>query len=376
MLVLLNGSQAGNQSGTGIYAAELAQWLPTVGAPSGVDVATIWPEGIPHARLDFPAHEAFVYRRIRGPLGRIWYDQIGINGDVKRLRADLVHYPASVGNLFGVSNMVVTVHDLSFLHDPGWFHHGRAVYFRFAVSRSVHIATRIIAVSQHTADDLVRCLGVPRERIDVIPNGVDASFRPMEERCEHEDVKAIRKRLNLPQRFVLYVGTLEPRKNLVRLIEAWSSIAGECPHDLVLAGRDGWKVEPIRAAAAASPYAERIHFAGHVARESLPALYNAADAFAYPSLFEGFGIPPLEAMACGTPVLTSNVSSLPEVVDDAAVLVEPTDVDAIAEGLRRLLTDEELRDSLRNKGLARAAHFSWKQTAERTVSAYRLALGL
>jgi glycosyltransferase involved in cell wall biosynthesis len=368
MLVLLNGLQAGNRSGTGVYTAELAYWLPQ--ESDDAEIVTVWPRDVEHPRLGSLPHGAFHLREGRGPIRRVLYDQWGIKRDRKRLRADLVHYPASVGALCGAENMVVTVHDVSFLHNPGWFRSGRALYYRHGVARSVRLAKRVIAVSQATANDLVERLNVPSERVDVVPNGVGESFRPVGDAVRNE----VCERYGLPEAFLLYVGTLEPRKNLARLIQAWSSVAGQCPHHLVLAGREGWGVGSIRRAAAGSPHAERIRFLGHVPVEDLPALYGAAAASLYPSLFEGFGLPVLEAMACGTPVLTSKVSSLPEVAGEAALSVDPTDVEAISEGILRLLTDQELRRSLKEKGTARAAEFSWRRTAQRTLESYRAAL--
>ena len=199
---------------------------------------------------------------------------------------------------------------------------------------------------------------------------MDSQFRPADE----ERRAAVRARYRLPERFFLYLGTIEPRKNLARVIAAWTRLAETCPLDLVIAGREGWKVGPIRAAAAGSTHTTRIHWIGFVEGADAAALYSCADALVWPSLWEGFGLPPLEAMACGTPVMTSNVSSLPEVTGDAAVLVDPGSVDAIAEGMARLATDTALREDLAQKGQARAATFAWKRTAELTLESYRAAV--
>ena len=367
MLVLLNALQAGNRSGTGRYVEELARRLP--GLSDDVDLAVLWPEHVAsHARAG-----TLLPRDAAGTARRLWIDQFGVRREQRRLRAGVVHYPANAGCLFNVHGMVVTVHDLSFLREPAWFRRERAVYYRFAVGRSARLATRLIADSMATALDLHELLGIETERIDVIPLGVGEEFRP----AHPEELGAARAKHGLPERFFLYVGTLEPRKNIARLVEAWSRIADECECDLVLAGRDGWKAEPIWAKAAASPYADRIHFPGFVEEGDLPALLSAAHAFVWPSLYEGFGLPPLEAMACGTPVLTSNASSLPEIAGDidgwgeAAVLVDPYDVDAIAAGMLDLAGNEALCESLRAKGLVRAAGFTWQKTAELTLKTYR-----
>jgi len=234
------------------------------------------------------------------------------------------------------------------------------------------LATRIITDSQATAADLHGMLGIPQDRIDVIPLGVDEAYRPV----SPQDAAAVRSKYSLPESYFLYLGTLEPRKNLVRLIEAWSRIADACPHDLVIAGREGWKMRHIRRAVAASSQPSRIHRPGFIAHGDLPAMIGAAAAFVWPSLCEGFGLPPLEAMACGVPVLTSNISSLPEVVGDAALLVNPHHVEAIAEGMLQLAEDVPLRNALKARGLERAAGFTWRRTAEATIKTYRAVLSM
>ena len=370
MLVLLNGLQAGNLSGTGRYTTELVRRLP--GLSEEFDFAIVWPRHVPRPEIAKGAREAFLSFRAGNALKRLYLDQVGLRTQQKRLLANVVHYPANVGNLFGIHNMVVTVHDLSFLHNPAWFRPGRAAYYRFAVGRSVQISSRVIADSQATAADLRELLGVEDDRIDVIPLGVGEKFHPVDE----ERRQAARAQYRLPERFFLYVGALEPRKNLCRVIEAWNRIASECPCDLVLAGRRAWKVGPIDKAASESSFADRIHFPGFISDEDLPAVLSAAHAFVWPSLCEGFGLPPLEAMACGTPVLTSRTSSLPEVVGDAAVVVDPHNVEEIASGMLELAGNGALRGTLRAKGLARAADFTWKLTAEKTIQTYRKVLSV
>lgn len=366
MLVLFNGLQAGNDSGTGRYTQRLAEALTAM--EGGVDVAVVWPEGVARSATNNAA--SYIESSATGALRRVMFDQIGIKQTRRRLGADVVHYPASVGALTRIPNTVLTVHDLSFLREPSWFPAGRSFYYRRAVLRSARLATRIVADSQATADDLVSMAGIAASRIDVVHLGVDEAYRPASEDAQ----AAARRDYGLPDRFFLYCGTLEPRKNIPRLVEAWSSIADRCDWDLVIAGRRGWQVKPIEEAVANSPYAARIHPAGFIEEEELSAVLSAAGAFVWPSLWEGFGLPPLEAMACGTPVLTSSTSSLPEVVGDAALLVDPYDTAAIAEGMLRLAEDETLRADLRAKGLARAAGFTWRKTAEETVECYRQVL--
>jgi glycosyltransferase involved in cell wall biosynthesis len=359
MRVLINGLQAGNRSGTGRYTVELARALAV--RPEIEELTLVWPESAPAPE----GPRVRIIRRDDRMLQRVFFDHIGLSALCTRVGADIVHYPANFGPASGARNLVVTVHDLSFLKHPEWFRPDRAWYYRMAIRRTVGLAARLIADSQATADDLNALLGVPAGRIEVIPLGVSAEFQP-----SSADIRdKVRRAYGLPERFFLYVGTLEPRKNLPRLVEAWSRVADGAP-DLVIAGRAGWKNRALDAAIARSAHRARIHRPGFVAQADLPALLSAADAFVWPSLFEGFGLPPLEAMACGAPVLTSNVSCLPEVVGDAALMVDPADTGAIADGLQRLATDAALRSELRKKGAARAQAFTWERTARLTVQSY------
>jgi len=269
---------------------------------------------------------------------------------------------------------VATVFDLSPLHWPE-YHLGRNVelFKRKMVHLSKH-ADRIIAISQATADDLAAHFPATAGRVDVIPCGVDAAFRPVTDRAALADV---RRKYGIPAPdYLLFAGTLEPRKNLVRLVEAYAAVRaaeGAATPPLVVAGSRGWHEQPIFAAVERWQMQDHIHFTGPVAEEDLPALYSGADCFIYPSLFEGFGLPVLEAMACGAPVITSNTSSLPEVAGDAALLVPPQDVDALAGTLRRLLHDRNLRAELSRQGQIQAARFSWEKTARETCAVYQRA---
>lgn len=302
-----------------------------------------------------------------GTLGR----GLEMRRSARRIEPDIIHSPASFTRRFGSGfskggKLILTVHDLSFMRDARWFRADRAAYYRTTIRRSVRQADRILVDSEATAIDLSELLNVDSGSIDVIPLGVDARFQP----ASKEEVRRVRQTYALPDTFCLYLGTLEPRKNIPRIIQAFDRIAGECPHGLVIGGRDGWKFGAIYDAATASRFRERIYFTGFVDPKDLPALLSAAEIFVWPSLWEGFGLPPLEAMACATPVITSNTSSLPEVVGDAALTVTPEDLDAIADAMRSLLSDSALRDRLREQGLIRAREFTWKRTIELTYASY------
>jgi glycosyltransferase involved in cell wall biosynthesis len=270
-----------------------------------------------------------------------------------------------------VDRLVLTVHDSIFLRHPEWFKGNRATYYRHFGRRSARKAAHIIADSNHTAQDVQTLMYVDSSRITTIPLGVDATFTPQPK----DAVESVRKRYQLPARFFLYVGTLEPRKNLDRVVRAWDSIASDVPQDLVIAGRVGWKTQALENAIAATQHKHRIHRPGFIAGDDLPALLSAAQAFVWPSLYEGFGLPVLEAMACGTPVITSTTSSLPEVTGDAALLVDPGDETAIAKAMRQLSNDDALQDTLAARGPERATRFTWEQCAAQTMAIYRQVAG-
>jgi glycosyltransferase involved in cell wall biosynthesis len=259
---------------------------------------------------------------------------------------------------------LLTVHDLSFEVMPETLPAPLVAYLRRNVPRAVRRATHILADSEATRQDLIRLWGVPAEKITVLYSGVEPRFRPVQDPALHARVRA---RYGLgPWPFILTVGTVQPRKNYPRLIEAFAALVREgiFPEGhLVIVGEKGWQAEGTLEAIRRSGMAERIHWLGFVDDADLPALYSAAAVFALVSRYEGFGLPALEAMACGTPVVASRVSSLPEVVGEAGVLVDPESVADIARGLRAALEDPERRAALREAGLERARRFTWEAAA-------------
>ncbi len=372
MRVLLNALQAGNRSGTGRYTIELAHALSHAHLLS--ELALAWPCGLP-----FEGADVRLLRQSASAPARLWADQWELPRRCRREAFDLLHYPANIGALFPLGcRTVVTVHDCSFYRNPEWFRPGRAVYYRVAATRSSRAAVRVIADSCATAEDIETFMGITRDRIDIVPLGISPAFAPP----GVKRVQELRRRMKLPERFFLYVGTIEPRKNLARLLEAWSRHAARPDFpSLVIAGRMGWKTDRFQEAVVkhqktAKDQAARcrLQLLDHVAQADLPVLLGAAEAFVWPSLCEGFGLPPLEAMACGVPVLTSSASSLPEVTGDAALLVNPEDTDAIADGLELLAEETSLREILKEKGMRRAQEFSWNRTAQLTVESYQRAL--
>jgi glycosyltransferase involved in cell wall biosynthesis len=288
-------------------------------------------------------------------------------GDLGRRHADLAHVQYIVPGQ-APCPVITTIHDVAFRRFPELFPLKHRLLLNWLIPAVVRTAAAVITGSEATRKDLVELYDVDPARVAVTPYAADPIYRPMD---REEARQAVRSRFGVRSPYVLSVGVLQPRKNLPRLVRAYSRIAGRVPHRLVLVGKEGWASEELRAAVAEAPAGREPVFTGYVADADLPALYAGADLFVYPSLYEGFGLPPLEAMACGTPVLTSSVSSLPEVVGDAGVTVDPRSISAIADAMLDLLSDDARRAALSAAGIARAAEFNWDRTARQTVEVYR-----
>jgi glycosyltransferase involved in cell wall biosynthesis len=320
--------------------------------------------------------EAYEVPRGPVPAGRpakLWFEQVAVPRAARDLRLDLLHVPYLAPPLFAPVPTIVTVHDLIPLLLPAYRGSLRKrAYFWLDVQATLR-ADRLIAVSEHTKQDTVRCLGYPAERIDVTLEAAAPAMRP----AAPEEILAVRERYSLPERFVLYLGDTDVRKGVHRLLGAfarWREQAGDTATGLVIAGPRHQPGGPLFLDLTGLAYhlglADMVRFLGPVGEEDKPALCSAATVFAFLSEYEGFGLPPLEAMACGTPVLASDRSSIPEIVGEAGVLVDPSDDGAVVEALDRLLGDAAWRAELRARGLARAAAFSWERTARETVEAY------
>lgn len=261
---------------------------------------------------------------------------------------------------------VVTVHDLSFVRQPETTMPGMSRHLNRWVPHSVRQADHVIAVSEATRQDLIELYQTPPQKISVLYHGVTPDFQPV---LEPDRLAAVCQKYGLGQQpFILSVGTIQPRKNYQRLIQAFAALDPTLA--LVIVGGKGWHYETIFDEVARCGLIGRVHFLGFTADADLPALYSAASLFVYPSLYEGFGLPALEAMACGTPVVASNQSALPEVVGEAGVLVDPCDVDAMAAAMSNLLADTALHQQLAQAGRARAAQFTWEGMAVKLLNLY------
>ncbi|MGH2537796.1 MAG: glycosyltransferase family 4 protein [Candidatus Promineifilaceae bacterium] len=306
--------------------------------------------------------ERWLYRlwhRLRAPLPLQWFTG----------RLDLFHAPDFVlPPLAGRTPSLLTVHDLSFARYPDAFTPTLIRFLNRAVPRSIGRATHLLADSEATRSDLMALWRVPADKITVLYSGVSKNFRPV---TRPSELEAVRRRYGLPDGpYVLSVGTIQPRKGYQMLIRAFEPLSRALPHDLVIVGGMGWSYEPILAEAAEKGLADRVRFLGFVDDQDLPALYSQAALFAFPSLYEGFGLPILEAMACGAPVVCANASSLPEVAGQAARLAPAGDQAAWSQAMSELLTTPSLRARLVAAGFRQARQFSWKRTAQQLLALY------
>lgn len=375
MRILLDAAPVANRSGTGYYVQKLVEFLARMETDHEF-VALVPPLGAGETdRPDWPGGGRITLVRVapESPWRQVLWRQWRLASLAKQYAVHLVHYPAFIGCLRSGVPSVVTIPDLV------WREHAESVpprrrgYYTLMIPASMRRARRLIAISRATADKIAAAYPQHAGKTRVVPLGVDRRvFAPVGDAARLADARG---RYGLPERFVLGLGTLEPRKNLAALVEAFARVAGETPGlGLVLAGKEGFRSELLLERARASGVADRIVLPGHIATPDLPAVYTLAAAFAFPSLEEGFGLPILEAMACGVPVVTGDRSAMAEVAGDAAELVDPANVDAIAASLRRVLHDPDRAQELVRKGLARTAAFPWTTTAARTVAVYEEAL--
>ena len=337
-------------AGVGVYTTEILKAMAverpdchfTVYVPPGA--AADGPPSVSYRKF---AEVPFIGRHVQWP------------ARLRRLRPDVFFGAAGAMPLMDVgARSVITVHDLAIYRNAGWFPSRQPLSTRWVVPSSLRRADCVMVPSSNTAGDAKELFGVPTSRVKVVPHGVSPRFRPM----SGEELAAARESTRLPERFILYVGTIEPRKNLLTLLDAWAMMRDR--PDLVIVGGWGWNYEPIRERM--NRLGDRVHHLDALAPSHLPAIYNLALVLAHPAWYEGFGLPPLEAMACGTPVVVSDSSSLPEIVDDAGLVVPAGNADAWRKALEMVLGDTELAADLRRKGILRAAEFSWRRSADMT----------
>jgi glycosyltransferase involved in cell wall biosynthesis len=306
------------------------------------------------------------------PLVRI---PLTLSTELRRRPVDLLHVQYTAPP-FAPCPVIATIHDISFEHLPETFKRRSRIQLRLTVRRTARAATRILVPSRYTRRDITETYGVEPERIDVTPLAAPAHFAPVRDEGE---LRRVRKLYKIEGDYILTVGSIQPRKNLTCLIKAYALLRRARPHvklpQLVLVGKRAWLYgETLRGIKEHELEALTV-LTGYVSETDLPALYSGALCFVYPSYFEGFGLPPLEAMQCGAPVVAGDKTSLPEVVGDAGLLVDPFDVDALAQAIARLIDDASLRIQLRARGIKQATRFSWHETARLTLEAYDRAIG-
>jgi glycosyltransferase involved in cell wall biosynthesis len=331
------------------------------------------PEQLP---VPEPLPESPHVRFRRAPLSarwlyRIWYRlRLPLPVQIFTGRVDLFHSPDFVlPPVLGDVPTLVTVHDLSFVYYPDTFTPALVNYLNRVVPWSVKRATHVLADSQATKQDLIGLWGVPSDKVTVLYSGVDRRFKQISDRAK---IGNVREKYGIgKQPYILAVSTVQPRKNYQMLVRAFKPLAAGGAPDLVIAGGRGWLYEKVMAEVKEQELGAKVRFIGFVDDGDLPALYSGASLFAFPSLYEGFGLPLLEAMACGVPVVTSDASSLPEVAGEAAIQLPPQDVGAWTAAMRRLLHDEELRRQLVAAGYRRARRFTWARAAARLQTVYR-----
>jgi len=358
------------KAGVGVYAKNLVEQL--IALPDGPHYFILVQDDDPdwdlgdRANLTILKVRAKLFRKL--PL-RFLLEQIGLPFMLMRHGIDALHslhysFPLM---RFG-RKQLVTIHDMTFISMPEMHERLKVHYFGFFIRASARLADRLIFVSHSAKRDYINRLGIPRASAVVIHHGRSTAYH---ERLDRAEIQRVREKYGLGADFILYIGTIEPRKNLPRLVAAFAFIAKRHPElSLVIAGMKGWMYGDLMETIQRSKLESRVVFTGFVPEDEKPFLIAGARAFGYPSLYEGFGIPVLEAMSCGIPTVTSNVSSLPEVAGDAALTVDPTDVNAIALALERVVSDEALRDRLKCASLIQASRFDWSITASMTREAY------
>jgi glycosyltransferase involved in cell wall biosynthesis len=353
-----------NQAGTAMYAGSLADALQRIDDEHDY-----------HIFADERRRQMGQGKTLRSRAEVVYHDLIWnhvvLPVKVRRAGIDLLHMPASIMPVFAPCPAVVFIHDTLPVTMPQHFTFWWSHYARIFMPLSARRAALILTNSEASKQDIVRHFGVPPEKVIVTYLAAAPRFQPVSQ----AEIAAVKDKYRLAN-FILSVCTLEPRKNVSRLIQAFARLrqAG-VDYQLIHVGARGWLYDATLAEVQRLGLADSVRFLGHVPVDDLVALYSAASVFAYPSLYEGFGLPLLEAMACGCPVVTSNRSSLPEVAGEAGILVDPVDVEQIAAAIRQVLNDPALAAAMRQKGLARARLFSWERCARETLDAYRRVLG-
>jgi glycosyltransferase involved in cell wall biosynthesis len=297
---------------------------------------------------------------------KMLWDYILLPKALRKYKLDIVIFPKNVVPFFIDAKFVVIIHDLAyFMPELNAYPLLDTVYMRSMIKSSLKRADRVIAVSKNTKNDIIEIIGTDENKIEVVYEAADHKYRQVTDRSK---LNYIKDQYKLGDKFIFYSGSLSPRKNMLRFLNAYNKIKDTIPHKLVLTGGKSWKDKNVHELI--GQMGNSVIKLGHVPDEHMPLIYNLADLFVYPSLYEGFGLPPLEAMACGCPVISSNLSSIPEVVGDAAIMVDPYSTDEIADAMYEVLTDDELKHSMIEKGIKRSELFNWEKSAKEILGVY------
>ena len=358
-------------AGIGRYTRGLVNALVPLLAPKDQLILLIPRGQTPFARTTWPGHVRLHRLPLNDRQQTIFWHRLNIPAYVEWFvgKVDIFHAPNFLLPPTRKAKTLLTIHDLAYTVKPQYAYPPLRKFLEKAVPRSIHRADHILADSESSRQDAIRLFGLEPEQITVVGAGVEPRFHPMAPR----ETERLRTKYEINWPFVLSVSTLEPRKNFDGLIRAFSRArrSASLPHHLVIAGGKGWLYNDIFRAVEEEHARDFVHFLGYIPDEDLPALYNLADLFAFPSHYEGFGLPLLEAMACGTPALVTDTSSLPEIAGDAACLIPTDDHQALVAGLTRLLTDADARAVLAESGPAQAARFTWDAAAQRLLAIYQ-----
>ncbi len=355
------------RTGVGYYTEHL---LRHTAAQATGDTLTVISNRPVETTEPLPAHVSTLV--VPSVLPRLLWMQAHAPRLLRRIKADVVHFTNGMVPLASTVPTVVTIHDMSLTMYPAFHPRRRVLLNRPLVDIAARRADAIITVSEAAKQDILRIYGLQAARVHVVHEAAAPAFNVIHDPFE---LRRVRERYGLAERFILYVGTIEPRKNLPTLIEAFARrrAAGDLPLQLVCAGPYGWLSDDIDAQIERLHVRDAVRFTGYVPFADLPALYNLAEMFVFPSVYEGFGLPVIEAMACGTPVIIGSVAALHEVAQDAAARVEPLDVESLSDAIVGLASSRERREDLSGRGLARARTFSWERAAAETLNVYRAA---
>lgn len=349
---------AGQKSGFGFYVSNLVENLKKIDQNNQYFLAE------PYKDRDLSTPQRIIWDQIRFPI------------EALKNKADIIHQPCFSAPILTRAKTVVTIHDLISVNFPQNLPFFSRLFYSKLMPYTYKFADSFIAISEHTKKDILKLLNIDPKKITVIYEAASEEYVPLNSLEDKEKIKNVKNKYKINQDYILHIGTLEPRKNLNFLVKAFAEVIKDntIKHNLVIAGKKGWYYEDLFKLVKDLELEGRVIFTGYIEDEDKKYLYNGATAFVFPSLYEGFGLPPLEAMSCGIPVISSNTSSMPEVIGNAGILLSPEERDKWSESIKTLLKDQKLQKDLSEKSLQQAKKFSWEKTARETLEVYEKVL--